>query len=128
MIKDDAITASGYLNPLSLPAMARLHSQRGLGAWCAGTTETTPFLQIDLFWLYRVRLIATQGRQGNGSAWVEEFTLSYREDNKDWQNYTEEGSITKVNNHNNHVAFQLLSLLFEFPPLSWYSQRSLNNV
>lgn len=93
-IKDDAITASGYLNPASLPSNARLYSKEGLGAWCAGSNEARPFLQIDLFWVHRVRSIATQGRN-DGTAWVEEFTVSYREDKKHWQNYSE-GGVTKV--------------------------------
>ncbi|XP_031575396.1 uncharacterized protein LOC116308982 [Actinia tenebrosa] len=102
-IKDDAITASGYLNPASLPSNARLYSKEGLGAWCAGPNETSPFLQVDLFWVHKVRSIATQGRN-DGAAWVEQFTLSYREDNKHWQNYSE-GGITKVFTANNDGSF-----------------------
>lgn len=74
--------------------MARLHSIRGLGAWCAAANENEPYLQIDFYWARRLNKIAIQGRKDE-KAWVKSFTLSYREDYKDWQTYTE-GNLVKV--------------------------------
>ncbi|KXJ28676.1 Coagulation factor V [Exaiptasia diaphana] len=91
-LNDGAFTASGYLNSQTAPFMARLNSARGLGGWCAGRSETRPYLQVDLFWVRQVNKLAIQGLLDNTS-WVKTFTVSYREDGKDWQNYVENTAV-----------------------------------
>lgn len=91
--------------------MARLHSTWGLGAWCAATNQNQPYLQVDLSFDHKILKVESQGRKDE-SAWVKSFTLSYREKDKNWQNYTE-GS--------NHVKVQMLTSKRSF--LTDFNQR-----
>ncbi|EDO46301.1 predicted protein, partial [Nematostella vectensis] len=86
MIQDELMTASSYMDPYTRPEMARLHTARGHGAWCANMSDIRPYLQIDLRSQYDIGFIAIQG-QRNKEAWVEQFKISYRQLDQDWINY-----------------------------------------
>ncbi|EDO43193.1 predicted protein, partial [Nematostella vectensis] len=100
MIQDEAMTASSYMDPYTRPEMARLHTARGHGAWCANMSDIRPYLQIDLRSQYDIGFIAIQG-QKNKEAWVEEFKISYRQLDQDWITYDKTFS---GNNDSNSVV------------------------
>ncbi|XP_064420345.1 discoidin domain-containing receptor 2 isoform X2 [Latimeria chalumnae] len=80
-IRDEAITASSQWYESTGPQYARLERDEGDGAWCPAGLLQPPnvqFLQIDLYKLYFITLVGTQGRHARGSG--KEFARAYRLD------------------------------------------------
>ena len=64
-------------------------------SWCAGTSDTNPYLQIDLQTLHIICAVSTQGNSKEDQ-WVKTYTLQLSTDGITWTNYTELGGQVKV--------------------------------
>ena len=90
-IPDSGITASSS-SPLAKNARLNYASE---SSWCAGTSDTNPYLQIDLQTLHIICAVSTQGNSKEDQ-WVKTFTLQLSTDGITWTNYTELGGQVKV--------------------------------
>lgn len=73
-INDKQITASSESDGGHAAHQGRLKSSAS--AWSAGNNNHNQWLQIDLFTLYRVTGVATQGG-GDSDKWVTQYQLQY---------------------------------------------------
>ncbi|XP_028403045.1 uncharacterized protein LOC114525810 [Dendronephthya gigantea] len=83
VIKDDQITASFSETPTFARKYARLHST---GRWLPLRTDPSPWIQIKLNGVARIKEIATQGCVGNR---VKTFKLFFSMDGSYWTSYKE---------------------------------------
>ena len=93
-ILDEKITASSEINTAK---NGRLNSG---SSWCAGTSDSNPYLQIDLQTLHIICAVSTQGNS-QANEWVKTFTLQSSIDGSSWPNYEEDG-VLKVHVCCNH--------------------------
>ena len=63
-----------------------------LGAWCAMTSDVSPFIQVDFKRLKKITRVATQGRP-DGTSYVKKYSLSYSLDGITW---TEHDQVSKT--------------------------------
>jgi len=85
-ILDEKITASSEKNTAK---NGRLNSG---SSWCAGTSDSKPYLQIDLQTLHIICAVSTQGNS-QANEWVKTYTLQSSMDGSSWTNYTEDGVV-----------------------------------
>ena len=85
-ILDDKITASSGKNTAK---NGRLNSG---SSWCAGTSDSNPYLQIDLQTLHIICAVSTQGNS-QADEWVKTYTLQSSIDGSSWTNYEEDGVV-----------------------------------
>ena len=96
-IPDNKITASS-VQSVSTPAKnGRLNFTSG-SSWCAGTSDTNPYLQIDLQTLHIICAVSTQGNS-KADQWVKSYTLQLSTDGTTWTDYTELGGQFSVLKH-----------------------------
>ena len=110
-VLDEQITASSELNDNSAAYQGRLNAHESVqestvesGAWVAGTSDQSQWLQVDLYDEESlISRVATQGRNQNvswvlaNSQWVEKYKLQYSNDGRDCEYYHEqEKSAAKV--------------------------------
>ena len=107
-VLDEQITASSELNDNSAAYQGRLNvneSAQGStvksGAWVAGTSDQSQWLQVDLYDEESlISCVATQGRNQDvsrdlaDSQWVERYKLQYSNDGRDFEYYHEQGKST----------------------------------
>ena len=92
-IPDNRITASSELNVNTPAKNGRLNYTAG-SSWCASTSDSNPYLQIDLQTLHIICAVSTQGNS-QADDWVKTYTLQSSKDGKTWKNYEDNG-IVKV--------------------------------
>ncbi|XP_048580982.1 hemicentin-1 isoform X2 [Nematostella vectensis] len=101
------IQASSFESHFSRPEYGRLHTESGLGAWCAGVQDTRQYLQIDL---NRVMVVMGVGIQGRSQAenWVTAFRVSFSQDWKLWRYHIKDGErvLFRGNSDGVTVSFQ----------------------
>ncbi|CAH3116208.1 unnamed protein product, partial [Pocillopora meandrina] len=86
-IPDGKITASSEQS-VSTPAKnGRLNFTSG-SSWCAGTSDTNPYLQIDLQTLHIICAVSTQGNS-QADQWVKNYTLQLSTNGITWTDYME---------------------------------------
>ena len=92
-IPDNNITASSVRSVSSTPAKnGRLNYASG-SSWCAGTSDTNPYLQIDLQTLHIICAVSTQGNS-QADQWVKNYTLQVLSTNgTTWTDYKEGGQV-----------------------------------
>ncbi|KAL9950696.1 hypothetical protein ACROYT_G043236 [Oculina patagonica] len=90
-IPDSKITTSSVQSANTPAKNGRLNFASGL-SWCAGTSYTNPYLQIDLQTLHIICAVSTQGNS-QADQWVTNYTLQSSTDGSTWKNYTEIGEI-----------------------------------
>ena len=95
-IPDGKITASSQLNSNPPAKNGRLNFTSG-SSWCAATSDTNPYLQIDLQTLHIICAVSTQGNS-QADQWVTNYKLQSSTDGSTWTNYTEIGQV-KVASH-----------------------------
>ncbi|EDO32326.1 predicted protein, partial [Nematostella vectensis] len=119
-IPDSAITASSYTDPYTRPEMARLHSARGHGAWCADANDSSPYIQVDLKTPHRLGFVSTQGQLDKNS-WVQKFTISYRLEDQDWEPYGQafSGNIDANTVVKNALNKSIEARFIRIHPVSW---------
>ena len=94
-ISDNNITASTVQSTSYTPAKnGRLNYTSG-SSWCAGTSDTNPYLQIDLHTLHIICAVSTQGNT-QADQWVKNYTLQLSTDGTTWTDYKEGGQLKVV--------------------------------
>ena len=94
-IPDNSITASSEKNVNTSAKNGRLNSG---SSWCAGTSDSTPYLQIDVQTLHIICAVSTQGNS-QADQWVQTYKLQLSTDGLTWTDYKEGGQV-KVKSHN----------------------------
>jgi len=87
-IPDSKITASSEKNNKAAKN-GRLNSG---SSWCARTSDSNPYLQIDLQTLHIICAVSTQGNS-LAEEWVKNYILQSSIDGSHWTNYTEIGQV-----------------------------------
>ena len=95
-IPDNNITASSEKNSNTTAKNGRLNYTSG-SSWCAATSDSNPYLQIDLQTLHIICAVSTQGNS-QADQWVKTYKLKLSSDKSTWTNYEEDGQV-KVKRH-----------------------------
>ena len=90
-IPDSKITASSIQSASTPTKNGRLNYASG-SSWCAGTSDTNPYLQIDLQTLHIICAVSTQGNP-QADQWVKNYTLKLSTDGIAWTDYKEGGQV-----------------------------------
>ena len=90
-ISDSGINASSSSTPAK---NGRLNYTSG-SSWCAGASDTNPYLQIDLQKLHIICALSTQGNS-KADQWVKTYTLQLSTNGIAWTDYKELGGQVKV--------------------------------
>ena len=90
LIPDSDITASSEKNANTAAKNGRLNYS--LRSWCAGTSDSNPYLQIDLQTLHVICAVSTQGNS-QADQWVKTYKLKLSTDGLTWTNYKEGGQV-----------------------------------
>ncbi|XP_048583976.1 uncharacterized protein LOC5501433 isoform X1 [Nematostella vectensis] len=85
-VPDSNITASSVLNITTPPSQGRLNSLGG--SWCANTTDTAPYLQVDLGTRHVICAVSTQGSP-SADQWVQSYEVHGSLDGVTWVPYKE---------------------------------------
>ena len=93
LIPDSDITASSEKNANTAAKNGRLNYS--LGSWCAGTSDSNPYLQIDLQTLHVICAVSTQGNS-QADQWVKTYKLKLSTDGLTWTNYKEGGQVKRL--------------------------------
>ena len=93
-IHDNQLNASSELNASTPAKNGRLNFVAG-SSWCASTSDSSPYLQIDLQIPYIICAVSTQGNS-QGSQWVESYTLQSSTNGTTWTDYKENGQVKVV--------------------------------
>ncbi|XP_022810089.1 retinoschisin-like [Stylophora pistillata] len=109
-IPDKKIVASTEQSSSTPAKNGRLNYTSG-SSWCAGTSDTNPYLQIDL---QKRHIICAMSTQGNSQAnqWVKKYTLQYSNDRTTWIDYKEGGEI-KIFQGNSDRSSEVKHVLYE---------------
>ncbi|XP_015762776.1 PREDICTED: EGF-like repeat and discoidin I-like domain-containing protein 3 isoform X1 [Acropora digitifera] len=147
-VLDEQITASSELNDDSAAYQGRLNVNESVqgntvksGAWVAGTSDQSQWLQVDLFDEESlISRVATQGRNQDvyrdiaNSQWVERYKLQYSNDGRDFEYYHEQGKSTAKeftgNTDENSIVFHDLNppiraRYIRFRPTAWHQRISM---
>ena len=89
LIPDSNITASTEKNATTAAENGRLNSA---SSWCAETTDSNPYLQIDLQTLHIICAVSTQGNS-QADQWVKTYKLKLSTDGSTWTDYKEGGQV-----------------------------------
>ena len=103
-ITDSQISASSRNTWSCSPPLARLNLQSAsplVGGWTASSSDSHPWLQVDFLTHTKVTGIATQGLSSS-AAFVDKFTISYSNNNQDFEQYEEFGSIKVTSYRQEH--------------------------
>ena len=93
-ILDNQLKASSELNANTPAKNGRLKFVAG-SSWCASTSDSSPYLQIDLRIPHIICAVSTQGNS-QGSQWVKSYTLQSSTDGTTWTGYEENGQVKVV--------------------------------
>ncbi|XP_074626538.1 discoidin, CUB and LCCL domain-containing protein 2-like [Acropora palmata] len=147
-VLDEQITASSELNDNSAAYQGRLNVNESVqgstvksGAWVAGTSDQSQWLQVDLYDKESlIRRVATQGRNQDdswglaNSQWVERYNLQYSNDGRDFEYYHEQGKskakeFTGNTDENSIVSHDLIPPIrgryIRFRPTAWHQHISM---
>ncbi|KAL9950901.1 hypothetical protein ACROYT_G043472 [Oculina patagonica] len=124
-IQDSNITASS-VQSVSTPAKnGRLNFASG-SSWCAATSDTNPYLQIDLQTLHIICAVSTQGNS-QADQWVTNYTLQSSTNGSTWTDYTEMGQVMTLrgnkdrNSEVKHILYEgVLSKHLRFLPGTYH--------
>ena len=98
-ISDSEITASSVQSGSTPAKNGRLNNTLG-SSWCAATSDSNPYLQIDLRTLHIICAVSTQGNS-QADQWVKTYTIELSKDglSSSWTDYKEEGQVRVCSNH-----------------------------
>ncbi|XP_066015608.1 receptor-type tyrosine-protein phosphatase F isoform X2 [Pocillopora verrucosa] len=119
-IPDNNINASSVESASTPAKNGRLNYSSG-SSWCAGTSDTYPYLQIDLQTLHIVCAVSTQGNS-QVDQWVKNYTLQLSIDGTTWTDYKEGGQIKILignddkNSEVKHVLYGVLTRYLRIRP------------
>ena len=96
-IPDNKIKASSEKNANTVAKNGRLNSA---SSWCAETSDSNPYLEIDLQTLHIICAVSTQGNS-QADQWVMTYTIKLSKDgpSPSWTNYEEDGQVKVCANH-----------------------------
>ncbi|XP_048579514.1 uncharacterized protein LOC5502674 isoform X2 [Nematostella vectensis] len=79
------------------------------GAWCAGSGDVSPYLQVDLGSSHMICAVATQG-DPSADQWVQTYRIDCSDDGANWTSYRENNTTRKFNGNydRNSVVRQVL--------------------
>ncbi|KAL9950697.1 hypothetical protein ACROYT_G043237 [Oculina patagonica] len=110
-IPDSNITASSTQSAASTPAKnGRLNFASG-SSWCAATSDTNPYLQIDLQTLHIICAVSTQGNS-KADQWAANYTLQSSIDGSSWKDYTEIGQVKTLKGNSDRNS-EVKHILYE---------------
>ena len=94
VITDSQVSASSTQTWSNSPPLARLNLEpvSPLGSWVALSSDSSPWLQVDFLTHAKISGIITQG-QTDTSSFVATFTVSFGNNNEDFENYKEFESV-----------------------------------
>ena len=95
-IPDRNIIASSEESASTPGKNGRLNYASG-SSWCAGTSDTSPYLQVDLQTLHIICAVSTQGNS-QADQWVKNYTLQLSTDGTTWTDYKEGGQVKVYRN------------------------------
>ena len=95
-ILDSKITASSVQSANTPAKNGRLNYTLG-SSWCAGTSASNSYLQIDLQTLHIICAVSTQGNS-QADQWVKTYTLKLSKDGSSWTDYKEDGQVKVCSN------------------------------
>ena len=119
-ISDGNITASSAKNASTPAKNGRLNYTLG-SSWCAGTSDTNPYLQIDLQTLHIICAVSTQGNS-QADQWVKTYKLQFSIDGTTWTDYKEVGQVKVqcfLSNDNLSTKIQLVLHVFHVVKNTW---------
>ncbi|CAH3169050.1 unnamed protein product, partial [Pocillopora meandrina] len=122
-ISDGNITTSSVQNANTPAKNGRLNYTSG-SSWCAGTSDTNPYLQIDLQTLHIICAVSTQGNS-QADQWVKTYTLQLSINGTTWTDYKEAGQVKVFmgncdrNSVVKHVVYGLLTRYVRFLPQTY---------
>lgn len=90
-IPNNRVTTSSEQNASTPAKNGRLNYTSG-SSWCAGTGDTSPYLQIDLQALHIICAVSTQGNS-RADQWVKTYRLQLSVDGTNWTDYKEGGQV-----------------------------------
>ena len=98
-ILDSGITSSSELSSSTPAKNGRLNNTL-LSSWCAATSDSNPYLEIDLQTLHIICAVSTQGNS-QADQWVTTYTLKLSKDgpSPSWTDYKEGGKVKVCSNH-----------------------------
>jgi len=88
-IPNDHITASSEIKS-RYASYGRLNHDRY--SWCAETSDSNPYLQIDLQVLHIICAVSTQGNHRENQ-WVKNYKLQFSSTGSTWSDYKEGGQV-----------------------------------
>ena len=97
IILDSGITSSSEQSG-GTPAKNGRLNYTSRSSWCAGTSDSNPYLQIDLQKLHIICAVSTQGNSQVDN-WVKTYTLqSSMDGSSSWTDYKEDGVVKACSN------------------------------
>ncbi|XP_022783170.1 uncharacterized protein LOC111323973 [Stylophora pistillata] len=119
-ISNSNIIASSVQSVNTPAENGRLNYTSG-SSWCAGTSDTNPYLQIDLQTLHVICAVSTQGNS-QADKWVKSYTLQFSTNGTNWFDYKEGGQVKFLrgnddrNSEVKHVVYGVLTRYLRFLP------------
>ncbi|PFX14395.1 Receptor-type tyrosine-protein phosphatase F [Stylophora pistillata] len=101
-ISDDEVTASSVQSASTPGKNGRLNYASG-SSWCAGTSDTNPYLQIDLQTLHIICAVSTQGNS-QADQWVKNYKLQLSTDGTTWTDYQEGGKVKTFQGNDDKIS------------------------
>ena len=95
-ILDSEIKASTKQSASTPAKNGRLNYTLG-SSWCAGTSDSNPYIQIDLQTLHIICAVSTEGNS-QADQWVKTYTLNVSKDGSTWTDYKEDGLVKVCSN------------------------------
>ncbi|PFX30100.1 Receptor-type tyrosine-protein phosphatase F [Stylophora pistillata] len=90
-IPDSNMTASSVQSASTLAKNGRLNYTSG-SSWCARTSDSNPYLQINLQTLHIICAVSTKGNS-QADQWVKNYTLQFSMNGTTWTDYKKGGQI-----------------------------------
>ncbi|PFX27069.1 Discoidin domain-containing receptor 2 [Stylophora pistillata] len=119
-IPNSDITTSSDQSSSTPAKNGRLNYTLG-SSWCAGTSYTDPYLQIDLQTLHIICAVSTQGNS-EANQWVKNYTLQFSMNGTTWTDYKEGGQAKFLRGNDDrdsevkHVVYGVLTRYVRFLP------------
>ena len=95
IILDSKITASTVQSTSNTPAKNGRLKYKSESSWCAATSDSNPYLQIDLQAFHIICAVSTLGNS-QADQWVTTYTLQVSTDGSTWSDYREGGQLKVV--------------------------------
>ena len=106
VIINNKLLSSSEHNASTPTSNGRLNYTGG-PSWCASSSDSTPYLQVDLGSVHVICAVATQGNS-RADQWVKTYQIQSSEDSSAWKLYQESGQVVV----RKHLVIHKRRLLF----------------